>query len=230
MLHSFELEKYLEDLVPKRDPVLQAMEEQALKETIPVVTPAVGSYLAMLVAVSRSQRILEIGTATGYSTVWLARAAALADGHVTTIDMNAGRREQALQYFREAGVQDRVTSLLGDVRKILPDLTGDYDLIFIDAAKGEYLEYLELGLPKLSENGLLVADNVLFRGWVAPGAVYAPKYENMVSHLRCFLHKLCHHPELDTVILPLGDGLAVSRHKALSYPTGNESANKSLFK
>jgi predicted O-methyltransferase YrrM len=210
LLYSFALESFLEEMVPERDALLREMEARALQETIPVVTPAVGNYLAVLIQTSRARDILEIGTAIGYSTLWLARAAIPGGGRVTTIDLNKDRLGRASEYFQKAGLAERITALSGDARVILPSLEGRFDFIFIDAAKGEYLEYLELVYPLLQEGGLLVVDNVLFRGWVVPGAIFEPKYNRLVSGIREFLHKICHDPSLQSTVLPLGDGLSVS--------------------
>lgn len=189
---------------------MQEMEAQALRETIPAVTPAVGYFLANLVQMNKACNILEIGTAIGYSTLWLAKAVKLTGGQITTIDMNLDRRKTAMEYFQRAGVDGFITSLGGDARTILPELDSTFDFVFIDAAKGEYLEYLELVYPLLNQGGLLVVDNILFRGWVVPGAVFDRKYDRMVTGIREFLQKLCHNPLFKTSILPLGDGLSVS--------------------
>ncbi len=213
MFYPFEMEQYLETLLGDRDPLLREMEDQALHETIPVVTPTVGNFLNLLVSMGKSQAILEIGTAIGYSTIWLARAAVITGGHVTTIDMNKDRRARALIYFERAGIQNRVTALEGDARKILPKLESRFDFVFIDAAKGEYLEYLNLIYPLISPGGLLVVDNVLFRGWVVPGSDFAPKYDRMVNGLRQFLEDLCQNPDFTTTVLPFGDGVSVSKRQ-----------------
>ena len=197
-------------MVPERDALLKEMEAQALQETIPIITPAVGNYLAALIQTSQARNILEIGTAIGYSTLWLARAIAPGGGRITTIDLNRDRLGRARIYFQRAGLAEQITALPGDARVILPALESKFDFIFIDAAKGEYLEYLELVYPLLQEGGLLVVDNVLFRGWVVPGAVFDLKYNRLVSGIREFLHQLCQNPRLQTSILPLGDGLSVS--------------------
>lgn len=210
MFYPFELEKYLEELLPERDPLFTEMEELALQQTIPIVTPAVGNFLAWLVFTSRAKNILEIGTAIGYSTLWLAKAAEQTGGKITTIDMNLQRRKEALDYFSRAGVSEQILSLAGDARKVLPNLAETYDLVFIDAAKGEYLEYLELVYPLIAPGGVLVVDNVLFRGWVVPGTNFEPKYQRMVSGLREFLQKLNQNPEFITSLLPLSDGVTVS--------------------
>jgi predicted O-methyltransferase YrrM len=210
VFYPFELEKYLEELLPERDPLFTEMEELAMQQTIPIVTPAVGNFLAWLVFTSQAKNILEIGTAIGYSTLWLAKAAEQTGGKITTIDMNLQRRKEALDYFARAGVSEQILSLAGDARKVLPSLAATYDLIFIDAAKGEYLEYLELVYPLIARGGVLVVDNVLFRGWVVPGANFEPKYQRMVTGLREFLQKLNQNPEFITSLLPLSDGVTVS--------------------
>lgn len=214
MFYSFELEQYLGELLPEREQLLKEMESQALQETIPVVTPPVGNFLAFLVKVSQASRILEIGTAIGYSTLWLAQGLEGRKGHITTIDLNVGRAKRAIEYFKRAGVEEQVEVLFGDARKIIPALEGDFDYVFVDAAKGEYLDYLELVLPRIAPGGMLVVDNVLFRGWVVPGSEFAPKYNRLVTHLREFLSNLTHNPDFQTSVLPLGDGVSVSIRKS----------------
>jgi len=215
LFYPFEMERYLETLLGERDPLLREMEEQALKETIPVVTPMVGNFLNLLVHTCKARTILEIGTAIGYSTIWLARAAENTGGHVTTIDMNKDRLTRARDYLERAGLRDQVTALEGDARKILTTLDSAFDFVFVDAAKGEYLEYLSLIYPLIAPGGLLVVDNVLFRGWVVPGSTFAPKYERMVGGLRQFLEDLSQNEAFSTTILPFGDGVSVSRRIGL---------------
>jgi predicted O-methyltransferase YrrM len=211
LFYPFEMERYLETLLGERDSLLKEMEDQALQETIPVVTPMVGNFLSLLVTMSRAKSILEIGTAIGYSTIWLARAAEMSGGHVTTIDMNKDRLARAVQYFERAGLSKHITALEGDARKILPGLAATYDFVFIDAAKGEYLDYLNLINSLIIPGGVLVVDNVLFRGWVVPESNFAPKYDRMVGGLRQFLQKLSQNPDFATTVLPFGDGVSVSR-------------------
>ncbi|HZK84410.1 MAG TPA: O-methyltransferase [Desulfosporosinus sp.] len=211
MFYPFEMEQYLETLLGERDPLLQEIEEQALRETIPVVTPMVGNFLNLLVHMGKAQAILEIGTAIGYSTIWLGRAAKVTGGQVTTIDMNKDRLARALKYFERAGLQNCITAIEGDALKILPTLDAAFDFVFIDAAKGEYLEYLKLIYPLIAPGGVLVVDNVLFRGWVVQGSVFPPKYERMVNGLRQFSSDLSQNPDFNTTVLPFGDGVSVSR-------------------
>lgn len=211
MFYPFELEKYLEDLLPPRDELLLEMEKVALEETIPVVTPAVGNFLQLLVETSKARLILEIGTAIGYSTVYLARGAKKTGGKVHTIDMNKGRLARAVNYLQRAGLADCVEYYTENALLLLPEITGHFDLIFVDAAKGEYPRYLDLLVPLLDRGGLLVVDNVLFRGWVVPGSVYEEKYHRMVEAMRHFLERLVKLPGFKVSILPFGDGLAIAR-------------------
>jgi len=215
LFYPFEMERYLETLLGERDLLLQEMEAQALKETIPVVTPMVGNFLNLLIHMGNSQAILEIGTAIGYSTIWLGRAAEKTGGHVTTIDMNKDRLARALKYFERAGLQNVITALEGDARKILPTIESTFDYVFIDAAKGEYLEYLNLIYPLIAPGGVLVVDNALFRGWVVPGSEFMPKYDRIVKGLRQFLQGLCENPDFTTTALPFGDGVSISRRISL---------------
>lgn len=213
MFYSFELEQYLGELLPEREELLKEMESQALQETIPVVTPPVGNFLAFLVNMSQASRILEIGTAIGYSTLWLARGFEGRKGKITTIDLNVDRAKRAIGYFKRAGIEDQVEVLFGDARKIIPTLEGDFDFVFVDAAKGEYPDYLNLVLPCIAPGGMLVVDNVLFRGWVVPDSKFAPKYDRLVGHLREFLTNLTQNSDFQTSVLPLGDGVSVSIRK-----------------
>lgn len=214
MFYSFKLEKYLEELLPPRDELLNGIEKTALAETIPVVTPAVGNFLELLVKMMQAKSILEIGTAIGYSTVYLARGVSETGGRVCTLDINKERLARAKENLRKAGLAHLVELRCENALNSLPGFNGTYDMIFIDAAKGEYLDYLDLLTPLLAPGGLLVADNVLFRGWVAPDSVFDRKYNRMVGHMRNFNQRLAQLQEFEVSILPFGDGIALARKKS----------------
>ncbi|NLI93419.1 MAG: O-methyltransferase [Peptococcaceae bacterium] len=211
MFYPFELEKYLEDLLPNRDTLLLEMEQAALEETIPVVTPGVGNFLQLLVETTGARSVLEIGTAIGYSTMYLAKGVTKTGGKVVTIDMNRGRMERAIEYLRRAGLDAQVEYKIENALHYLPRVSEPFDFIFIDAAKGEYPQYLDLLVPLVRTGGILVVDNVLFRGWVVPGSTFDEKYNKMVGAVRDFLNKLVHLPGFRVSILPFGDGLAIAR-------------------
>ncbi len=214
MFYAFELEKYLEELLPPRDELLLEMEEAALAETIPVITPAVGQFLELMIETAGARDILEIGTAIGYSTIYLARGARATGGQVRTIDMNRGRIERAAEYVKRAGYDDIVHFHCANALNYLPELKQSFDFIFVDAAKAEYPEYLDLLAPLVASGGMLVVDNVLFRGWVVPGSSFDSKYKRMVGSVRDFLNRLAHYPGYKVSVLPFGDGLALARRKA----------------
>lgn len=211
MFYPFELEKYLENLLPPRDELLLEMERISLAETIPVVTPAVGHFLELMVEISGAQDILEIGTAIGYSTAYLARGARKTGGRVLTVDMNKDRLKRAVEYLERAELGDVVEFHSENALKFLPRIQKSFDLIFVDAAKGEYPEYLDLISPLVAPGGVMVVDNVLFRGWVVPDSVFDSKYEKMVTAMREFLYRLNQLPGFTVSVLPFGDGLAIAR-------------------
>lgn len=213
MFYPFELEKYLEDLLSEREPLLLEMEKVALEETIPVVTPAVGNFLQLLVQTANARSVLELGTAIGYSTIYLARGVRHTGGKVLTIDMNKGRLNRAIDYIYRAGLTEQVEFRTENILHYLPQESQCYDFIFVDAAKGEYSEYLDLLIARVNTGGLLVVDNVLFRGWVVPGSQFDEKYNKMVGAMRGFLQRLADLPGFKVSILPFGDGLAIARRE-----------------
>ncbi|MBO8173021.1 MAG: O-methyltransferase [Bacillaceae bacterium] len=199
-------EAYLQQLVPPRTPLLERLEREAAQENIPVMQLPAIQFLATLVAARQPTRILEVGTAIGYSTIWLALAAPRA--RITTMELDPDRVTRALNNLEQAGVRDRVEVIEGDARDGLPDHY-TFDLIFLDAAKGQYRTYFDLYFPRLKEQGILVCDNVLFRGMVAEDEPPSGRYRQLVEKLKAFNAYLSRHPQLDVSFIPVGDGLAV---------------------
>jgi caffeoyl-CoA O-methyltransferase len=198
-----EQEAYLERLLPPRDPLLREMEEQAAREDIPISDPEVGRLLAILARAAGARLILEIGTAIGYGALVLARGAP--EARVVTIDVSAERLATARRYLERAGVADRVDLVEGAALEVLHSLPGPFDLVYVDAVKTEYRRYLDLVLPKLRLGGLIVCDNLLWSGRVAAG-----DQEAETEALRSFNGYLMMHPQLQSVVLSVGDGLGVA--------------------
>lgn len=203
--------EYLAKLSAPRSPILQRLEQLGASEGIPNITLAGANLLRMLCKLHKPRRILEIGTAIGYSAIHMAEAAPQAA--IVTIEMDEARAERARQHFREAGIEQRITLRLGDALHELPQLkqSEKFDMVFIDAAKGKYTEFLELSLPLCRAEGIIVSDNVLFRGLAATEAEETDRrHRSLVRKIQAYNETLMNHPELDTVVLTVGDGMAVS--------------------
>ena len=204
ILHP-EQEAYLERLLPPRDSLLREMEELAAREDVPISDPEVGRLLAILARAASARRILEIGTAIGYGAIWLARGAP--EARVLSIDADPQRLAAARGYLERAGVADRVELIEGKALEVLPRLPGPFDLVYIDAVKEEYRRYLDHVVPNLRLGGLVVCDNLLWGGSVA-----APRDEEdrNADALRAFNGYLMMYPQLQALVLPLGDGVGVA--------------------
>lgn len=201
------VEQYLYGMLPKRDAVLREIEDYAAKHDVPIVGPAVGRVLALLVQVSGAKRIFEMGSAIGYSTIWLARAAG-SSGEVFYSDGDPEKGKRAAAYFRRAGVGRRVRVLTGDSMKLLCATPGKFDLIFIDVDKPQYPEAFRAALPKLRRGGLLVADNVLWSGRVAKRVRQGDTATRGILEFNRLVYGA---KQLFPVILPLRDGVLVAR-------------------
>ncbi len=203
------IEAYLEGLIkPRREP-LKRMETQATQEGIPIIGPVVAPLLTYLARISNARKILEIGTAIGYSTIYLAKAAKENSGTVTTVELDEERASQAEENIKEAGLSKYVKVVRGDIMKRLRQLKGPYDLIFIDTAKELYNPLLEPCVQRLKPGGLLLADNVLWSGLVTREGS-----DEVADIMREFNESLYTHPKLRPVILPFRDGVAVCQKHA----------------
>ena len=203
-----EQESYLDRMLPPRDALLREMEELAHREDIPITDPEVGRLLGVMARATGARQILEIGTAIGYGTLWLARGAP--EARVTTIDVDPHQIARARGFLERGGVLDRVELVEGAALEVLHRLPGPFDLVFIDALKREYRRYLDLTLPKLRVGGTLVFDNLLWGGRIASPPEDDDEYVEDTEALRAFNGYLMMHPQLDAVLLPLGDGTGLA--------------------
>ncbi len=188
---------------------LYELEKYARETDIPVIRTQTQNLLRFLLAYARPAQILEVGTAIGFSALFMSGEAPQA--HITTIEKYEKRIPLAKENFRRAGKEEQITLLEGDAADILKELKGSYDFIFMDAAKGQYIRFLPDVLRLLPEGGLLVSDNVLQDGDVIESR-YAVTRRNRTIHqrMREYLYELTHRGELSTVILPVGDGVALT--------------------
>lgn len=199
------VEEYLYALLPKRDAVLAEMERYAAKHGVPIIGPAVARLLALMVAVSGAKRIFEMGSAIGYSTIWLARAAGRG-AEVFYTDGDPRNAERAAKYFQRAGVRDRIRILTGDSIELLRGSSGKFDLIFNDVDKHQYPAAFRAAMPKLKRGGLLIADNTLWSGKAASKA-----RDEETRGIQQFNRLTYSNRALQTVLVPLRDGVTIAR-------------------
>ncbi len=203
--------RYLEGLLPPRDPLLADLERQAREERIPISGPQVGSLLALLIRLARPYRALEVGAAIGYAAVWMGRALREYGGTLQTIELRPEMAERARAAVSRAELSDTVEVLEGAALEVLPRLSGSaYGLVFLDAAKSEYPAYFAYVVDMVSEGGLLLADNALLGGEVAPEAPAGYWPADAREGIRRYNALAFTHPALDSVILPLHDGVTLS--------------------
>lgn len=189
--------------------VLAALEAEAAAGGVPIIRAEEREALLRAAAESRPRRILEIGTAIGYSALLLAER--FPEAAVDTVELDEKRRARALRAVEEAGAAGRVRCLAGDAAEVIPRLAGPYDFLYLDGPKGQYLAYLRLAEPLLSDRAVIAADNVLFRGLVRAEGPVPHRYRTIVTRLRDYIAYAEAH--YDTEIDTAGDGLAVSRRR-----------------
>lgn len=192
--------------------VLKAMEAYAKKENVPIINENGKAVLIKVAAEKKARRILEIGTAIGYSALLLAKNSA-EDVQITTLELSDERADQAEKFIAASPYKNQIKLLRGDAAMNMERLNGPFDLVFMDAAKGQYPEYFRLALPLLAEDATIIADNVLFRGYVRSEEKPPRRYKTIVKRLREYIEIVEQHPEFTTKIYENGDGLAVSQRR-----------------
>ena len=194
-------------------PFLDEIEEYALQTQVPIIRKSMQQLLRFLLTLTKPKNILEVGTAIGFSALLMSEYAPQ-EAHITTIEKYEKRIPIARENFAKAGKSERITLLEGDAADILKALEGSFDLIFMDAAKGQYIHFMPDILRLLSPGGLLISDNVLQDGDIIESR-FAVIRRNRTIHtrMRDYLYELTHHPELETTILPVGDGVTLSVKK-----------------
>jgi caffeoyl-CoA O-methyltransferase len=199
------VEEYLADLLPKRDAVISEMERYAKKHDVPIIGPVVARMIYLIVQISGAKRIFEMGSAIGYSTIWLARAAGT-EAEVYYTDGDPANAARARGYFKRAGVENSIQIMTGDAVNLIDQVPGEFDLIFIDVDKPQYPDALRQAVPRLRPGGLLLTDNVLWSGKVSRKSKDA-----RTRTIQQFNKLIYSSSELFPIIIPLRDGVAVCR-------------------
>ena len=210
--HEYTTE-YVRSLVPKRNEFLTALEQFAADDEnhVPIVQPEVAQLLSTILSIHQPKRILEIGTAIGYSAIFMAEEAP--DASIVTIERYSKMVGLANENIEKAGLSSRITVMEGEAVEILELLEGPFDLIFLDAAKGQYLQFLEPCLKLLRSGGILFSDNVLYKGMIANNDLLIRRKITIVKRLRKFLSTIMSDERLKSSVIPIGDGVAISYKK-----------------
>lgn len=204
---------FIDSLDKGNTPFLDEIEKNALAEQVPVIRKSMQSLLKFLLALIKPKNILEVGTAVGFSALLMDEYSP-AGCRITTMENYQRRIAAARENFRRAGAEDRITLLEGDAAELLKGLEGFYDFIFMDAAKGQYINFLPDVLRLLPPGGILISDNVLQDGDIIESR-FAVTRRNRTIHTRMreYLYELKHNTWLETVVLPVGDGVTLSMKK-----------------
>ncbi|CAH0346569.1 O-methyltransferase [Bacillus sp. CECT 9360] len=209
------IESYLGSLITPRKGLFAEMELYANDFNVPIMEPEGIEALLQIIRLSRPKAILEVGTAIGYSALRMAEAAP--DAKIVTLERDEERIVKAKEYIKKAGKQEQVLLLEGDALELtgLVKEHGPFDAIFIDAAKGQYRRFFELYESVLQSDGIIVTDNVLFKGLVAEEeeSIEPKRIRSLVRKIKEYNEWIMNHPRYHTVILSIGDGVAISKHR-----------------
>lgn len=203
------IEDYIRGLIKDNKGYIKTMEEYALENNVPIIHKEVAQFLKVIIKSHNVKNILEVGTAIGYSASVMVLSAG-ESSHVTTIERSDDMEALAIENIKKLGYENNISLIKGDALEVLDDIKGEFDMIFLDAAKGHYDHFLDSCLEKLKVGGLLISDNVLFRGMVPSNDLLIRRKITIVKRMRKYLENISNDENLETVILPIGDGVALT--------------------
>ncbi len=213
MITDERMSSFIDSLDSGNDGFLRELEEEAVRGGVPIIRPSMQSLLKLLLQMKKPRRILEVGTAIGFSAILMSEQVP-DDCRITTIEKYEKRIPLARENFKRAGKEEQITLLEGDAMEILENLQGAYDFIFMDAAKAQYLNFLPHLIRLLQEDGVLVSDNVLQDGDIIESRFVVNRRNRTIhARMREYLYELTHHSQLVTSIIPVADGVTVSLKK-----------------
>lgn len=206
------MEEYLRSLIPVQTGIFKELEEFAEKNHVPIIQPEGAKFLEVMVSSNKPKKILELGTAIGYSSILMNKATG-GIATIKTIERNEEMVELAKGNIKKYGLDDKIEVLQGDCLEILENLDEKFDFIFMDAGKGHYNHFLPHCLRLLDDKGIIIADNVLFRGMVASDNLVKRRKITIVRRMRTYLDMVSKDDNLITTVIPMGDGIAITKRR-----------------
>lgn len=203
------VENYIRETLKPSQGLLRDLELYAEENSVPIIHKEVADLLRVILKLKRPKKILELGCAIGYSSLFFAD---VLDGNVeiVTTERNPIMLERAQDNIKKAGMEDRIKILVGDAEETLKDLEGTFDMIFIDAAKGHYKMFFDMLIGKLNHGGIVISDNILYKGMIASDDYVVRRKKTIVKRMRTYLDYICDLEGISTSLIPIGDGLAIS--------------------
>lgn len=208
------IENYIRKLIPESDDFLKEMESFAEENRVPIAQKDTAQFLSAMIRIIRPKKILELGTAIGYSAIVMNNSYNKAE--ITTIERDEKMVKLARENIEKLNLSDKIKVIEGDVLLVVKELNEKYDVIFIDAGKGHYNHLLDDLLNLLNEDGVIIADNVLFRGMVASDELVIRRKITIVKRMRKYLDMVSTDPKLFTTVIPMGDGIAITTRRNIN--------------
>lgn len=206
------IEDYIREVIPESKGLLKEIEKYAEENHVPIVHPEVAQFLKVLIKVKKPKKILEIGAAIGYSSIVMIDSMG-ESGEVITIERREDMINLAKANIDKCGYRDRIHILKGEAQDILPEIEDTFDMIFLDAAKSKYMDFLPYCIKNLADGGLLISDNVLYKGMIANDDLVVRRKKTIVRRMREYLDYICNNPIFESSIIPIGDGVALTYKK-----------------
>ncbi|MFC0474344.1 O-methyltransferase [Robertmurraya beringensis] len=212
-METEKLHSYIEELIQNRSDLLEEMEQYAKTHQVPIMELSGIETILQILRIAQPKQILEVGTAIGYSA--LRMATVLPETNIVTIERDSERYTVAEDFIKRANKEHQISIIKGDALEVesLIEKFGLFDAIFIDAAKGQYKKFFEIYSKYLGDKGIIITDNVLFKGLVCEDTIESKRVRSMVSKIKDFNKWLMEHGEYDSVIIPVGDGVAISKKR-----------------
>lgn len=206
------IEQYIKNLIPENEGLIKELERYAIQNSIPIIQKEVANFLDIMINIKRPENILELGTAIGYSSILMSKYSG-GRALIKTIERDKKMVDIARNNIASFGLEDKITVVEGDCLEVLENMEDQYDMIFIDAGKGHYNHFLPHCIRLLKRDGIIIADNVLFRGMVASDELVTRRKVTIVKRMRIYLDEISKNEDLVTSVIPMGDGIAVTTRR-----------------